>query len=82
MRFEDGVTSPNAGHPDPRMIMDPLPRGWYLWVCTNDNEAFERWMEENCPTADVDLKFNGGNPRYLIFIENEAEAVSFVLRWL
>jgi hypothetical protein len=58
-----------------------LPEGWYCNVYTNDPE-FEPWMARMCPTTDVTLRFNSGNPMYTVYIKEEKEAVLFQLRWL
>jgi hypothetical protein len=58
-----------------------LPEGWYCQVYTDDPE-FEPWMERMCPTADITLRFNSGNPMYTVYIKEEKEAVLFQLRWL
>jgi len=72
-RFEDGNRVPEKS-------WSILPKGWYCSIYTNDPE-FEPWMERMCPTADVTLRFNSGNPMYTVFIKEEKEAVLFQLRW-
>lgn len=77
-RFEDGLTIPNPGS---RWELPPVPRGWYCWAYTNNDEEFEKWMARTCPTADICHRFNGGNPMYTTFISNNNEALLFQLAW-
>ncbi len=77
-RFEDGKTVPNPGS---RWEMEPAPRGWYCWVYVNDNDKFEKWMSENCPTAESQHRFNGGDPMYTVQIYSDEEAEKFQQKW-
>ncbi len=81
-RFEDGKTSPNAGHPIKELILDPPPRGWYCWVYPEDDRAFEEWMKRVCPTADMCHRFNSGDPMWTIYIKEDVEATVFQLMWM
>lgn len=81
-RFEDGKTSPNAGHPIKELILDPPPRGWYCWVYLNDDQEFEEWMSRMCPTADCTRRFNSGDPMTTVYISEDSEATAFQLRWM
>jgi hypothetical protein len=81
-RFEDGKTSPNAGHPIKELILDPSPRGWYCWVYPEDDRAFEEWMTRICPTADMCHRFNSGNPMWTVYIKDDVEATVFQLMWM
>lgn len=78
-RFEDGLTPMNPGNPYGEMI---APRGWYCWAYPLDNRGFEKWMKENCPTAECTHRFNSGDPMYTVHIRDDAEAVIFKLKWL
>ena len=81
-RFEDGKTSPNAGHPIKELILDPPPRGWYCWVYPKDDRAFEEWMTRICPTADMCHRFNSGDPMWTVYIKDDVEATVFQLMWM
>jgi hypothetical protein len=81
-RFEDGKTSPNAGHPIKELILDPPPRGWYCWVYPEDDFGFKEWMERVCPTADMCHRFNSGDPMWTVYINNDVEATVFQLMWM
>ena len=81
-RFEDGKTSPNAGHPIKELILDPPPRGWYCWVYPEDDVKFEEWMSRMCPTADCTRRFNSGDPMTTVYISEDSEATAFQLRWM
>lgn len=81
-KFEDGITSPNAGHPIKELILDPSPRGWYCWVYPSDDRAFEEWMTRICPTADMCHRFNSGNPMWTVYIKDDVEATMFQLMWM
>lgn len=81
-RFEDGTTSPNAGHPIKELILDPPPRGWYCWVYPKDDRAFEEWMTRICPTADMCHRFNSGDPMWTVYIKDDVEATVFQLMWM
>jgi len=81
-RYEDGKTSPNAGHPIKELILDPPPRGWYCWVYLNDDREFEEWMSRMCPTADCTRRFNSGDPMTTVYISKDSEATAFQLRWM
>jgi hypothetical protein len=76
-RHEDGTLDRAFGHPG----INP-PVGWYCWAYTDDDRAFESWMAENCPTADVTHRFNSGNPMHTVYITKEQEASVFALRWV
>lgn len=58
------------------------PRGWYCWVYPEDNQQFELWMYEHCPTSDTGHRFNSGDPMYTVYITDDKEATLFMLRWL
>jgi hypothetical protein len=81
-RFEDGKTSPNAGHPIKELILDPPPRGWYCWVYPEDDFAFKEWMKRVCPTADMCHRFNSGDPMWTVYINDDVEATVFQLMWM
>jgi len=80
-RFEDGKTSPNAGHPIKELIHDPPPRGWYCWMYPGNDEEFRTWMAQCCPTAEVIHRFNSGDPMWTVYISDENEAMLFKLKW-
>lgn len=81
-RFEDGKTSPNAGHPIKELILDPAPRGWYCWVYPEDDQAFKEWMKRTCPTTDICHRFNSGDPMFTVYIKDDIEATVFQLMWM
>lgn len=72
----------NDGEPRDNPIMEPQPRGWRCWVYPEDDNEFDQWMAENCPTADNTHRFNNGNPMHTVYISDDAEAMIFALRWL
>jgi len=78
-RFEDGKTCPNSGS---MWESPPPPRGWYCWVYPEDNFEFEEWMSRMCPAADWTRRFNSGDPMTTVFINDDAEATLFQLKWL
>ena len=80
-RFEDGNTCPNPGLAQGRGRLDPPPRGWYCWVYTKDDTAFEDWMGRMCPTADITHRFNSGNPMWTVYISDPTEATIFRLMY-
>jgi len=58
--------------------------GWRCWVydrlCKIDIEG---WMEVNMQGEyDCELKFNSGNPIYLIYIKEEKDAAYFALNFV
>lgn len=84
-RFEDGKTCPNPGSQWP---MDPPSRGWYCWAypysddaTSKDFDEFERWLDENCPSAEYTRRFNSGDPMVTIYITDQADAALFRLTW-
>jgi hypothetical protein len=78
-RFEAGDTFPNPGS---QWQMDPLPRGWYCWVYTDDHNGYIEWMKQNCPSSDCTSRFNSGNPMITTYIKEDKEATLFQLKWL
>jgi len=78
-RYEDGETCPNPGSWFPST---PPPRGWYCWAYPDDNNEFSDWMEKNCPTTDIALRFNSGDPMFTVYISDDKEAILFQLKWL
>lgn len=78
-RFHDGVTPINPGN----RFCELIPkRGWYCWAYPENNEMFEQWMGENCPTADVVWRFNSGDPMFTVFISDKDESVLFEKEWI
>ncbi len=77
-QFHNGSDPINPGSQWP---MVP-PRGWTCWAYPNNDEAFEKWMNANCPTADYTHRFNGGDPMYTVNISDDKEALIFQLKWL
>lgn len=81
-RFEDGIPRSIAGETyGKQLTLDSLPRGWYCWAYTDNNEEFRKWMATNCPTADITHRFNSGNPMFTVYIKEEKEAALFQLKW-
>jgi len=78
-RYEDGETCPNPGSWFPST---PPPRGWYGRVYPDNRSLFAEWMEQHCPTADCDLRFNSGDPMFTVYIKDDREATLFQLKWL
>jgi hypothetical protein len=77
-RFHDGVSSINPGG-----IIKLVPdRGWYCWVYPEDDSVFEQWMVENCPDAEFQHRFNGGDPMYTVYMWNDKEAIYFEFEWV
>jgi hypothetical protein len=77
-RYEDG----GPGYPESNIKRDPLPRGWYCWVFARSQEGdFKNWMTKNCPTAEVEYRFNYSDPMFTVYIKDEKEAMIFTLRW-
>ena len=79
-RYEDGATCPNPGMPE-AIRLDPPPRGWYCWIYPADDDEFSTWMQECCPQADITYRFNGGDPMWSVYINDEQEALMFKLKW-
>ena len=50
------------------------------WPNRNHDE-FELWMFDNCPSAQMELKFNSGNPYYSVWIPDQQQAAWFLLKW-
>lgn len=59
------------------------PRGYTAWVyLSNLPEDFDSWMEGNMHgTYELDMKFNSGNPIYLLYIKEDADAAAFKLKF-
>lgn len=77
-RFEDGKTCPNPGSAYP---LEPPPRGWYCWAYPSNDREFEQWMDQFCPTAEYQHRFNSGDPMYTVQLWNDKEAMLFDLKW-
>jgi len=56
-------------------------QGWYCWAYPTDNQEFEKWIAQNCPSADIVHRFNSGDPMYTVYIKDEKEAILFELKW-
>ena len=54
---------------------------WFCWVYVQTNFKFSEWMDEFCPTASWEFRFNSGNPAYIVTIKDAQEALLFQLRW-
>jgi hypothetical protein len=63
--------------------IESLPRGWYCQVrSVHDRHASWRvWLEKNCPSAEIDMRWNSGDPYYSVYIPDDQEAILFRLRW-
>ena len=84
-RYSDGVTAVNPGNPFGEVVP---PRGWTCWAypysddaMSKDFDEFERWLDENCPSANYTRRFNSGDPMVTIRITNQADAALFMLTW-
>ena len=55
--------------------------GWHCWVY-NGGKDFEDWMDQSCPSAECDFRFNGGDPIHTVHITNADQALLFQLKWL
>lgn len=75
--FHNGVDPINPGSKWP-MVPN---RGWTCWAYPSNDHKFERWMKENCPTAEATHRFNGGDPMYTVSISDDKEATIFQLKW-
>jgi hypothetical protein len=82
-RFEPG----DREHPSNQYLrgarFETLPRGWYCRVRSPyDLKAPWRvWLEEHCPSAQVDMRWNSGDPYYGVYIPDDHAATLFQLRW-
>ena len=47
----------------------------------HDHDEFELWTKDNCPSAQMELKFNSGNPYYSVWIPDSQESAWFLLKW-
>jgi hypothetical protein len=59
--------------------------GATTWTCivqADDDVKFKRWMNDNCPTANVNWIFNNGHTQFTVHITDEKEMVNFSLRWI
>jgi hypothetical protein len=77
-RFETGDREDSVGN---LWKHDPIPRGWYCWVYSDDSHEFMEWMKQHCPTSDCTHRFNSGNPMTTVYIKDDAEATLFNLKW-
>ncbi len=77
-RYEDGSNTPEYF----KSLSEPLPTGWHCFVFARSQEDdFVKWMIKNCPTAEVEYRFNSGDPMFTVYIKDEKEAMLFTLRW-
>ncbi len=87
-RFEDGIPVkieiPSVVDKIlyPNGYRDTPARGWYCWAYPGDNREFEKWMKQNCPTAEAQHRFNGGDPMYTVQIYDDGEAMRFQEQWM
>jgi hypothetical protein len=57
--------------------------GWHCWAYVADDIDFTTWMDNNMTGYyECDLKFNSGDPMYLIIIRNDEDATLFKIRWM
>lgn len=90
-RYEDGWQNIPAfliekGQPSKEFHADIV--GWHCWVYPysddktfKDFEQFERWLDENCPSAEYTRRFNSGDPMITVFIRDKNDAAMFCLTW-
>lgn len=78
-RFKSGVDDEDSK----AWANDDTPPGWYCSAYQRDApKGFEEWMFANLKGSFAcTLRFNGGNPMWVIFIEDERDAMLFKLRW-
>jgi hypothetical protein len=80
-RFEDGmIRSVNYGRGS-SIMQEPIPRGYYCWMFTDDQGEFMEWMEQNCPSAECTPRFNSGNPMVQVYIKEDKDATLFQLKY-
>lgn len=53
---------------------------WCCWVYAYDFN-FPQWMDQYCPTASYEFRFNSGDPMFTVKIVDEKEALLFQLKW-
>lgn len=81
--FETGEAQkvfPSVVYPDG--IQPGIPRGWYCWAYPSNDAEFVAWMVQHCPGAQVEHRFNGGDPMFTVHIKDEHEATVFQLKWM
>lgn len=74
--YEDGTPDDAFGHPG----INP-PIGWHCWAYPDNDEEFEKWMSQFCPTSEYTHRFNSGDPMYTVFIKDKKEATMFALKF-
>jgi hypothetical protein len=80
-RFEPGDREQASNQYLRGARFEPLPRGWYCRVPYNLDAPWRVWLEENCPSAEIDMRWNSGDPYYSVHISDGQEATLFRLRW-
>jgi len=72
----------------PTRAFNPDTVGWHCWVypysddsTIKDFDQFERWLDENCPSADYIRRFNSGDPMLTVHITDKEDAAMFCLAW-
>lgn len=71
-----GVTTLGGARPD-------LKSGWTGWAFAQGVIDLESWMAENMSGPyECDLRFNSGDPMYTIYIQDEADAMFYVLSFM
>ena len=77
--YSDGVTRQGGTDLFP---MIP-PKGWSCWAyAAHIQNEFDEWMENNMKGKyDCTFRFNGGDPMFTIWIEDDEDATLFKLRW-
>ena len=77
-KYLDGYNH-TAFEPVTEAVVDVI--GWHCWVYTDNNFEFEKWMKEFCPKSEYTLRFNSGDPVYILHITDQDEAAHFLLKW-
>lgn len=87
-RYEDGWRDRSvflrANNPtlEEREYLDDI-EGWHCHVYTDNDREFQRWMHKNMKGKyECSLKYNSGNPMFLIIIKDGQDATLFKLTWV
>lgn len=67
----------------PEGVIEKEPKGWYSRAWAMYNQAtykeFTQKIADNCPSAELTFRFNGGNSYYDIYCPNEEDVTWITL---
>ena len=68
--------------PDNKYEYNPDLFGWHCWAYPSNNTEFETWCESNLSeSADVCLRFNGGDMMYTVVLKDKNDADKFATQF-